>query len=62
MAANSELRSRLQTLAQEQGVELKIPPRELCTDNAAMVASAARFLDPAPYPAYLDFDAFARAP
>jgi N6-L-threonylcarbamoyladenine synthase len=62
VAANSELRARLQALATEEGVELKIPPRELCTDNAAMIASAARFLDPTPYPAYLDFDAFARAP
>ena len=38
-----------------------IPPLELCTDNAAMIAAAARFTDPLPYPAYLDLDAGARA-
>jgi N6-L-threonylcarbamoyladenine synthase len=37
-----------------------IPPFELCTDNAAMIAAAARFLDPLPYPRYLDLDASAR--
>jgi N6-L-threonylcarbamoyladenine synthase len=34
-------------------------PLSLCTDNAAMIASAARFTEPIPYPDYLDFDAFA---
>ena len=29
------------------GVELHVPPRELCTDNAAMIASAARWVAPA---------------
>jgi N6-L-threonylcarbamoyladenine synthase len=33
--------------------------RELCTDNAAMIASAARFLEPTPYPRYLEWDALA---
>jgi N6-L-threonylcarbamoyladenine synthase len=32
----------------------------LCTDNAAMIAGAARFLEPLAYPAYLDLDASAR--
>jgi N6-L-threonylcarbamoyladenine synthase len=32
----------------------------LCTDNAAMVAGAARFLEPLPYPDYLALDASAR--
>jgi N6-L-threonylcarbamoyladenine synthase len=40
---------------------LKIPPPELCTDNAAMIASAARYLEAVPYPEFLGFDAFARA-
>jgi N6-L-threonylcarbamoyladenine synthase len=39
---------------------VKKPPPELCTDNAAMIASAARFLEAVPYPRYLGFDAFAR--
>jgi N6-L-threonylcarbamoyladenine synthase len=42
-------------------VRVKVPPAELCTDNAAMIASAARFLQPISYPRYLDFDAFARS-
>ena len=37
-----------------------VPPMELCTDNAAMIAAAARFLEPLPYPAYLNLDAAAR--
>jgi N6-L-threonylcarbamoyladenine synthase len=55
VAANEALRRRLGQL----GVELDIPPRELCTDNAAMIASAARFVDAIPYPDYLDLDVYA---
>ncbi|MBV9803811.1 MAG: tRNA (adenosine(37)-N6)-threonylcarbamoyltransferase complex transferase subunit TsaD, partial [Solirubrobacterales bacterium] len=55
VAANGALRARMAAL----GVELHVPPRELCTDNAAMIASAARFLDPRPYPEYLDLDVYA---
>ena len=40
VAANGPLRERLAKI----GVELDIPPRELCTDNAAMIASAARYV------------------
>jgi N6-L-threonylcarbamoyladenine synthase len=38
---------------------LKLVPRELCTDNAAMIGSAARFAPAIPYPDYLGYDAFA---
>jgi len=55
VAANGALRERLGTL----GVPLGIPPRELCTDNAAMIASAARFAEAQPYPDYLALDAYA---
>jgi N6-L-threonylcarbamoyladenine synthase len=55
VAANGPLRDRLTAF----GVELDIPPRELCTDNAAMIASAARFVDAMPYPRYLDLDVYA---
>jgi N6-L-threonylcarbamoyladenine synthase len=55
VAANGPLRERLAGL----GVELKVPPRELCTDNAAMIASAARFLPALPFPDYLALDAYA---
>jgi N6-L-threonylcarbamoyladenine synthase len=61
VAANGALRERLAAL----GVELDVPPRELCTDNAAMIASAARFVEALPYPDYLDVDVYAsgeRAP
>ena len=39
VAANGRLRQALAALAQENGFELFIPPPELCTDNAAMVAA-----------------------
>jgi N6-L-threonylcarbamoyladenine synthase len=55
VAANGPLRERLAGL----GVALKVPPRALCTDNAAMIASAARFTEPLPFPAYLGLDAYA---
>jgi N6-L-threonylcarbamoyladenine synthase len=55
VAANGSLRERLATL----GVELGVPPRELCTDNAAMIASAARFTTAQPFPSYLSLDAYA---
>ena len=61
VAANSELRARVGALCERRGLGLKIPPPGLCTDNAAMIASAARFLEPVPYPDFLGFDAFARA-
>jgi N6-L-threonylcarbamoyladenine synthase len=49
VAANSELRAALP--------EAALAPLALCTDNAAMIASAARFADPVPYPDYLSLDA-----
>lgn len=51
VAANSELRASFPGAA--------LAPLELCTDNAAMIASAARFVDPIAYPRYLALDAFA---
>jgi N6-L-threonylcarbamoyladenine synthase len=58
VAANRLLRARAEAL----GVSVKVPPPELCTDNAAMIASAARWIDPRPFPAYLDLDAYATSP
>ena len=60
VAANSELRARLAAMAEPRSLELKIPPPELCTDNAAMIASAARYLEPVRHPEFLGYDAFAR--
>jgi N6-L-threonylcarbamoyladenine synthase len=51
VAANSELREALADAA--------LAPLELTTDNAAMIASAARFLEPIQYPGYLGLDAYA---
>ena len=59
VAANSELRRRLAGLCEELGVELWLPELALCTDNAAMIAGAARFTEALPYPAYLSLDASA---
>jgi N6-L-threonylcarbamoyladenine synthase len=57
VAANGPLRERLAQL----GARLHVPPRELCTDNAAMIASAARYVEPLAFPAYLGLDAYATA-
>jgi N6-L-threonylcarbamoyladenine synthase len=54
VAANSELRRSLDGAA--------FAPLELCTDNAAMIASAARYAAALPFPRYLDLDAYASSP
>lgn len=51
VAANSELRASLP--------EARFAPLALCTDNAAMIGSAARFAEALPYPRYLDLDVYA---
>ena len=56
VAANSELRDAVEQL----DATVWVPPMELCTDNAAMIAGAARFLEPVEYPGYLSLDAAAR--
>ena len=53
VAANSELRGALS--------EAALAPLELCTDNGVMIASAARYVPPVPYPEYLALDAYASA-
>jgi N6-L-threonylcarbamoyladenine synthase len=55
VAANGALRERLAEL----GVTLHVPARVLCTDNAAMIASAARYGTRLEYPDYLGLDAYA---
>jgi N6-L-threonylcarbamoyladenine synthase len=55
VAANGELRWRLRAL----GASVHVPPSVLCTDNAAMIAGAARFAQAVPYPDYLGLDAYA---
>jgi N6-L-threonylcarbamoyladenine synthase len=51
VAANSELRGALPSAT--------FAPLALCTDNAAMIASCARFVEPLPYARYRDLDAYA---
>ena len=51
VAANSELRESLPGA--------RFAPLALCTDNAAMIASAGRYGRRLPYPRYLDLDAYA---
>ncbi|HVN60712.1 MAG TPA: tRNA (adenosine(37)-N6)-threonylcarbamoyltransferase complex transferase subunit TsaD [Gaiellaceae bacterium] len=51
VAANSELRAALPQAA--------FAPLPLCTDNAAMIASAARYAKAVSYPGYLGLDAYA---
>jgi N6-L-threonylcarbamoyladenine synthase len=58
VAANGPLRAAVAALCEERGVRLKLVPRELCTDNAAMIGSAARYARALPYPDYLGYDAF----
>ena len=53
VAANSELRGALPDAA--------LAPLPLCTDNAAMIASAGRFEEAVAYPRYLALDAYASA-
>jgi N6-L-threonylcarbamoyladenine synthase len=54
VAANSELRASLP--------EAAAAPLPLCTDNAAMIGSAARYSEALRYPEYLSLDAYASAP
>jgi N6-L-threonylcarbamoyladenine synthase len=54
VAANTELRAALP--------EADFAPLALCTDNAAMIASAARFRPPLQPPDYLGLDAYASIP
>jgi N6-L-threonylcarbamoyladenine synthase len=55
VAANGPLRERVAGL----GVQVAVPPPQLCTDNAAMIASAARYVEALPHPRYLDLDVYA---
>jgi N6-L-threonylcarbamoyladenine synthase len=39
VAANSQLQARLRVEGEKQGLTVSFPPRELCTDNAGMIAA-----------------------
>lgn len=59
VSANKELRRLLASECERQGMSLHIPAPALCTDNAAMIASAARYLPAKPFPDYLSLGATA---
>lgn len=62
VAANGPLREAVGALCDRRGIEFKQVSRELCTDNAAMIGSAARFTPSLRFPDYLGFDAFSTGP
>jgi N6-L-threonylcarbamoyladenine synthase len=43
VAANKHIRNRMAEASAREGLRLQIPPISLCTDNAAMIASAGYF-------------------
>ena len=59
VAANGVLRAALEDACATAGVRLALAPIALCSDNAAMIGSAARFSPRLPYPDYLARDAYA---
>jgi N6-L-threonylcarbamoyladenine synthase len=61
VAANGVLRASLEQACATAGVRLALAPIELCSDNAAMIASAARYCRQLPFPEYLSRDAYATA-
>lgn len=40
VAANHKLRCEIEQLANEENIEMSVPPMKYCTDNAAMIAAA----------------------
>lgn len=59
VAANSRLRAETEALARRRGLSCVLPPRSLCTDNAAMVAAAGQLAFDAGERAGLELNAFA---
>ncbi len=59
VAANGPLRRAVAAICDDRGIRLKLVGIELCTDNAAMIGSAAQFTEALEYPEYLGFNAFA---
>jgi N6-L-threonylcarbamoyladenine synthase len=61
VARNGALRDAFAVRCRELGVRLALVAPELCSDNAAMIASAARYTDAIAFPQYLRRDAYATA-
>jgi len=62
VAANSGLQSAVKARGAELGIAVNAPPAVLCTDNAAMAASAAYFAYERGETASLDLDCYASEP
>jgi N6-L-threonylcarbamoyladenine synthase len=62
VAANGRLRELVRAGAAQAGLQVAMPERGLCTDNAAMIGAAAQFTEPVPWPDYLAMDAMPSAP
>ena len=62
VAANSLLRRRLAEHGAAAGLRVVIPPFAYCTDNAAMIATAALDGSLLRYPEYLELEAAASLP
>jgi N6-L-threonylcarbamoyladenine synthase len=62
LAANSRIRERMDGLAAELGAELRYPPIQLCTDNAAMIAAVADQMLAERRVSDLELEAFSRVP
>lgn len=62
VAANSRLKAVMSRRCEERGIRVLVPPPVLCTDNAAMAASAAYFAYGRGVTGGMDVDCFASEP
>ncbi len=62
MAANSRLRASFNEEAQKEGIQVFVPPINLCTDNAAMIAVVGEHLFASGIMDELDLNAVSRWP
>ena len=62
VSANRALRAELERACERRGAALRTLPPELCVDNAAMIAAAARDVRPLAPAEYLGLDAYPRSP
>ena len=58
VAANSGIRNKFTELCNKEGVDLLIPPIKYCTDNAAMIGSAAYYAQKSDNASQLNFSVF----